>query len=45
MSKIDLRNCPNCGIDAIVVEPGTKPGEAVDCNNCHAMYLLKDLPK
>lgn len=40
---IDLRNCPNCGVHAIVVEKGTKPNEKVGCNNCQAEFLLKDL--
>lgn len=43
MSNIDLRECPNCGVHAIVVEPNTQPNEAVDCNNCHSIFLLKDL--
>lgn len=42
MSDIDLRTCPNCGVDAIVVN-GEGPNEKVGCNNCKAEFLLKDL--
>lgn len=43
MPEIDLRTCPNCGVDAIVIEEQDKPNDKVECNNCHAEYVVKDL--
>lgn len=41
--KLDIRECPQCGIHAIVVPEGTKPKQWVVCNNCHFRFILKDL--
>lgn len=41
--EIDLRNCPNCGIDAIVIEENDKPDDIISCNNCQAKFKVKDL--
>lgn len=43
MSEIDLRTCPECGVDAIVVEESTELDERVWCNNCKSEFLLKDI--
>jgi DNA-directed RNA polymerase subunit RPC12/RpoP len=39
-----LKTCPNCGVKAIPVN-GEKPKDSVECSNCQARYLLKDLKK
>lgn len=40
-----LKNCPNCGIDAIPYDKKTNPNEIVGCNNCGEKYKFKDLQK
>lgn len=43
MAVINLKSCPNCGVHAIRIEPGTKLSEIVECNNCHYVFTLRKL--
>jgi len=38
-----VKNCPDCGIDAVYYDEKTKPGAIVECNNCHHLFRFKDL--
>lgn len=40
-----VKNCPNCGVDAIYYDKTTKPKQTVWCNNCGAEYIFRNLKR